>query len=509
VAPTDVQCPTCLAPLGLEEDLPQAGLVLSNRYELHALVGAGGMGGVYSAWDRELERVIAVKVLPRTLGRARDTVRRFLTEARRASALDHVNVISIYDVGRDGPWLYFVMRLLKGRAIEQMLESGNPLPAKDALHIADQLLAGLAHIHESGLVHRDIKPGNVFLEESGRVVILDFGILRSSTGGPKLTTANRAVGTPAFMAPEVLRGAEADARSDLYAATLVLFEMFTGRPAFDDPVTGSFPQQVTKPPPSLRTSFPSAHPLLVEIVAKGLATDPAKRFQTAREMREAVHAAEREIAGEAVRVGSLPTVETGTVPPPATRRRTAAVAAAVAVAAVVAAVLALGSSQGAGQAAREPETSAPPMAMPPAPQSDAPRKPPAPATVPEIALTVAPEEVAEPASSSPRILRPRSGRPSRTTSAPQTAAPAPAEGGDAFSRARAALAAGRAGEAAALFEEAAEHGRADAYRGLGQAYERIGNRNAAIGAYRQYLRRVPAARDKSAIEARISALVGG
>jgi len=289
------------------------------------------MGTVYRATDTALGRTVAIKVLPRSLVRSARVVERFLFEARGLSALDHPNVVPVYDVGRDEDHLFFVMKVLEGRVLA---DEPQPMRSLDALRAVDHVLAGLAHIHEKGLVHRDIKPENLFVETSGRVVILDFGILRAISEDDRSTGSGFVVGTPGYIAPEVLLGDPGDARSDLFGVAVVLHEILTGQLPFPVPMPGKPLLPHTRAALRLRRFLPSVHPSLEAFVAKGLALDPELRFASAAEMRAAAAAVVERIGDHSRRVDSRPTSDVIVV---RRRSRAFAILGAVAASAVLAA----------------------------------------------------------------------------------------------------------------------------------------------------------------------------
>ena len=288
-------------------------------YEVVRLLGAGGMGVVYEARDTRLERRVALKFLPPEVGRDDDAKERFLREARAASALAHPSVCTIHDLGEteDGR-LYIVMALYEGETLKERLRRG-ALPPAEALEIVRHLTRGLRRAHEAGIVHRDIKPANVFLTETGRPVLLDFGVAKVA-GGAELTRKGSTLGTPAYMAPEQARGRAADARSDLWSLGAVFYEMLTGRRPFggDDPQTAIYAILNEEPEP-LPDRVPEE---LRSIVSRLLTKDPGGRFPDAADVLAAVG-------------GS----ETQTVLMPKTARPRAALWLAIAALALLAAVL--------------------------------------------------------------------------------------------------------------------------------------------------------------------------
>jgi eukaryotic-like serine/threonine-protein kinase len=299
-------------------------------YEIVSRLGAGGMGEVYRARDTRLGREVAVKVIDP--GAAADAVwrARFEREARVISALQHPNICPLFDE-------FLVMQLLEGHTLAERLERG-PLSTADAIEVAAQIADALDHAHRRGIVHRDVKPGNVMLTTSSgapRAVLLDFGLARALTDLPtssthvSLTTAGLTVGTIQYMAPEQVEGRDADARADIFALGAVLFEMLTGRRAFEGSsyaaIAGAI---VATTPPPVSSLVSSISPSIDRIVAKCLAKDPADRWQSAADLAEALRL---------FRDGSSPARVVPARDRPAARRRIAPLAAAALIGAAIAA----------------------------------------------------------------------------------------------------------------------------------------------------------------------------
>ncbi|HEX3615754.1 MAG TPA: protein kinase, partial [Solirubrobacteraceae bacterium] len=198
--------------------------VLAERYELLEVLGRGGMGVVYRARDRVLGRVVAVKVLP--FDRAQDpvSVARFEREALAVAALSHRNIVAVFDAGSDGDTRFIVMEYLGGRTLAEVLRERGALDVEQAVDVAAQVASALAAAHRAGIVHRDIKPANVMLDEHGHIKVLDFGIARL-VSGLSLTQTAMVIGSAQYLAPELCRGASADARSDIYALGCVLYAL--------------------------------------------------------------------------------------------------------------------------------------------------------------------------------------------------------------------------------------------------------------------------------------------
>jgi len=262
-------------------------------YEIVAVIGKGGMGEVYKALDSRLGRNVAIKT---ALGFGE----RFEQEARTIAALSHPNICTIHDAGEQDGIRYIAMELLEGRTLEEAI-GGHPLAAADAVEIALQAAAGLETAHAKGIVHRDIKPGNIFLTTGGQVKIMDFGLAKftaasapansqAETGtlsGSALTMPGTTVGTVAYMSPEQARGEPLDGRSDIFSFGAVLFEMLTGVRAFrGGTLAAQFEAILHQPLPSVRTLAPSVSPELERVVAKATEKDRGSRYQTVAEMRQ-------------------------------------------------------------------------------------------------------------------------------------------------------------------------------------------------------------------------------
>ena len=255
-------------------------------YRLREQLGGGGMGIIYKAEDTRLGRTVALKFLPPELTRDPVAKARFSQEARAASALDHPNICTIYDVGETpDAALFLSMPCYEGETLRDRLEQG-PLPLEQAADIARQVAQGLAKAHRQGIVHRDIKPANLMLTSDGVVKILDFGIAKLA-GGMGITRTGVAVGTPAYMAPEQIKGGEVDHRADLWSLGVVLYEMLAGRRPFpDENDVLAFHAVLYQEPSPLETHRPDVPPELERVVAGLLKKDPAERTLTAEDLLE-------------------------------------------------------------------------------------------------------------------------------------------------------------------------------------------------------------------------------
>ena len=263
--------------------------VLAGRYRIESAVGEGGMAKVFRGQDVVLGRTVAVKVLAPEYARDGRFVERFRREAQSAAALSHPNVVSVFDTGSDGPVHYIVMEFLEGRTLREVLAADGRLHPDRAAEIAEAMCRALATAHHHGLVHRDVKPGNVMLTPSGEVKVMDFGIARVTTG-EALTQTATVLGTASYFSPEQAKGEGVDPRSDVYSAGCVLYEMLTGRPPFtgDSPVSIAY-KHVREDAPVPSTINPDVSSALDAVVMKALAKNPANRYQTAVEMAEDLH----------------------------------------------------------------------------------------------------------------------------------------------------------------------------------------------------------------------------
>lgn len=260
--------------------------VLSGRYALRALLGRGGMGAVLRADDLALGRPVAVKVLDPSLAGEPEFRERFGSEARALAALDHPSIVPVLDVGTDGDRHYFVMKLLDGQVLSDRLREGRP-PVHLALSIAIDVLDGLEHMHSRGVIHRDIKPGNIHVSLDGHAVILDFGVLRLQGSDRRLTKAGEYVGTPEYVAPELILTQPGDARTDVYSLAITLYEMLTGRVPFrGESRLEIVTQQLRDPPRPPSELVPDLPAGLDAVVLRALQKEPDHRFQTAAEMRD-------------------------------------------------------------------------------------------------------------------------------------------------------------------------------------------------------------------------------
>lgn len=266
-------------------------------YEIVAPLGAGGMGEVYRARDLRLGREVAVKVLPAGCSSDPERLRRFEQEARATAALNHPNILAVFDIGRQDDCPYIVSELLEGESLRARLHSG-PLPARKAIEYALQIVRGLAAAHDRGIFHRDLKPENIFVTRDGHIKILDFGLAKLTMPDPAAMASMSAqptvdsvtgrgvlLGTLGYMSPEQLRGAGSDARSDLFSFGAVLYETLSGRRAFRGETTADTIGAILREePPDVTATGRDVPPILERIVRHCLEKDPGARFQSARDV---------------------------------------------------------------------------------------------------------------------------------------------------------------------------------------------------------------------------------
>ncbi|MGE5413152.1 MAG: serine/threonine-protein kinase, partial [Syntrophomonadaceae bacterium] len=263
-------------------------------YEILSAIGAGGMGEVYRAKDPRLGREVAIKVLPASFSQDADRLRRFEQEAKAAGILNHPNITAVYDIGTNqGDGAPFVVQeLLEGETLRSEL-SGGRLPPRKAIDYSIQIAHGLAAAHEKGIVHRDLKPENLFVTKDGRVKVLDFGLAKltqidgsgSTSRLPTATEPGIVMGTLGYMSPEQVKGESADGRSDIFALGAILYEMLSGRRAFEGGSTGEAMAAILKEdPPDLSQSNRNVSPGLERLVRHCLEKNPECRFQSARDL---------------------------------------------------------------------------------------------------------------------------------------------------------------------------------------------------------------------------------
>ncbi len=271
------------------------GTIFEGKYQVLEEIGRGGMGVVYRGHDLSLDRHVAIKVLPEQFNTDDDTIARFKKEARAMAALDHPNIVPVYAIGQQGSFHYFVMKFLEGHTVAETLEKMRadgrqrfepPLVQK----VMAQVCRGLAHAHQRGLIHRDIKPGNIMISSDGHATIMDFGIVKEEQGGEALTRTGLVFGTPEYMAPEQAQGhAVPGPSTDLYSLGVVVYEMLSGQPPFrgDTPFSVVL-KHIKEPPEPLFERVPGVNYAFQNAIFRALEKRPEHRYQTADEMLRAI-----------------------------------------------------------------------------------------------------------------------------------------------------------------------------------------------------------------------------
>src|ERR1700742_2075237 len=266
--------------------------LLGERYELDGVVGRGGMAEVYRARDLRLDRTVAIKTLRADLARDQTFQARFRREAQSAASLNNPSIVAVYDTGEDldvstgAPVPFIVMEYVDGRTVRDLLIEGDRLLPERTLEITSGVLRALDYPHQAGIVHRDIKPGNVMVTRNGDIKVMDFGIARAmSDAQATMTQTAQVIGTAQYLSPEQARGERVDARFDLYSTGCLMYELLTGRPPFtgDSPVAIAY-QHVRENPVPPSQIDPSLPPWADSIVLKAMAKSPADRYQSAAEM---------------------------------------------------------------------------------------------------------------------------------------------------------------------------------------------------------------------------------
>jgi serine/threonine protein kinase/tetratricopeptide (TPR) repeat protein len=280
----------------------EAGAVVGGRYEIVKLLGEGGMGAVYRARDRELDRVVALKVIRPELARNAQVLQRFKQELILARQVTHRNIIRIFDLGQSEGIRFITMEYIEGEDLSSILMHRKKLPAPEAAGIVMQVLRGLEAAHAEGVVHRDLKPQNIMMDASGKVSVMDFGIARSMDAS-NMTRTGALMGTPTYMSPEQAQGQKVDARSDLYTLGIIFYELLTGKPPFeaDNPMATLVKRIQERPVPPTEAE-PSIPKPINDIILKMLATKPEDRHASAAEVLADLDAWEAQRTGRTVAV---------------------------------------------------------------------------------------------------------------------------------------------------------------------------------------------------------------
>jgi predicted Ser/Thr protein kinase len=251
---------------------------LREDFTIERLLGRGGMSVVYVARERELNRQIALKVLPLQLIMGRDAVERFTREAKIAASLDHPHIVPVHRIGTATTFLWYSMKLIRGRSLGDVLAEGEALDAEETVRILEPVASALYHAHQRGVVHRDVKPANVLIDQNGWVAVCDFGVAKAF-GAVPLTHDGSAIGTPGYMSPEQCNGRPLDGRSDQYALAIVAYECLTGQLPFTANSLGEIVQKhCTEPPPRITDVSPDLPDKVADAVHRAMSKDPDDRF---------------------------------------------------------------------------------------------------------------------------------------------------------------------------------------------------------------------------------------
>ena len=275
------------------------GQKINNRYEIIKSIGEGGMANVYLANDKILDRKVAVKVLRGDLSSDEKFIRRFQREALSVSNLSHPNIVEVYDVGEEDGEYYIVMEYIDGKTLKQLLKKREYLTLTEVIDIMTQLTDGIAHAHESYIIHRDIKPQNIMIEDDGRIKITDFGIAMA-LNATQLTQTNSVMGSVHYLPPEQASGKGATVKSDIYSMGILMYELLTGTVPFkgDNAVEIALKHMKDKIP-SIRKQDPSIPQSVENILLKATAKNPRNRYDSAKEMHEdLLHCLEEEHAND-------------------------------------------------------------------------------------------------------------------------------------------------------------------------------------------------------------------
>ena len=274
------------------------GELIAGRYEVQELVGTGGMSSVYRAHDRLLERDVAIKVLHEQFTADGEYVERFRREARAVAQLSHPNIVTVIDRGEQDDRQFIVFEYVDGENLKALIDREGPLSEREAIELALQVGRALGFAHEEGLVHRDVKPQNVLLNDGRQAKVTDFGIARSLDVHGGLTQTGTVMGTSDYIAPEQARGSRVDAQSDIYSLGTVLYELLSGEVPFSgDNFVAVAMQHINQPPPSVRERRPELSPCVDEVVRRAMAKEPHDRFRSMAELCAALNDCLAELDG--------------------------------------------------------------------------------------------------------------------------------------------------------------------------------------------------------------------
>ena len=264
------------------------GMVFAERYKLIDFIGQGGMSLVYRAVDIRTGHSVAIKILKSEYNSDKEFLERFQREAQAASLMSHHNIVNLLDVGVEGEFRYLVLEYVSGSTLKEIIQKRGQINAQTAIQITVRILSALQHAHDNGIIHRDIKPQNVLVNSDGHIKVADFGIARM-TNAFTISKGDTVVGSVHYSSPEQATGSVVEATSDIYSTGVVLYEMLTGRVPFvgDTPVSVAM-QHINSVPPPITDFNPNAPPAVISVVMKALEKNPKKRYQSAREMADAL-----------------------------------------------------------------------------------------------------------------------------------------------------------------------------------------------------------------------------
>src|SRR3954468_23624958 len=286
------------------------------RYEIKSLIGRGGMGDLYLANDPNTNRLVSIKVLNGTLDSS-ELRERFAREARALAALNHPNIVNIYDSGDYDGSPFIVMEYVRGKTLDELIKHRSPMSVPQKLKLIAELCAGLGHAHEAGIIHRDIKPANLMVDQQGHLKILDFGIARVAESsktrvGLPLTQVDMMIGTPGYMSPEQIEGGEVDHRSDIFAAGAVAYELLSYDEAFAGANTKAIERRVLQGQPApLATLVPGLDSEVDEIVMRAMKREPDKRYQDAATFERALERLRGRLGSQGAPAGVRPSPSSG------------------------------------------------------------------------------------------------------------------------------------------------------------------------------------------------------
>lgn len=255
------------------------------NYEIQRELGRGGMGYVYKAHEQSLQRVVALKVLPPHLASSPQFVKRFEREARSAARLSHPNIVTVFAVGSEGDYHFIAMEYVKGETVDQIVRERGKMDPREAVDVIQQVADALAEAHRNDIIHRDIKPQNIMIDQSGRVKVMDFGLAKVMSGGSELTSAGTYLGTPTYMSPEQCQGKDLDSRTDIYSLGIMFYEMVTGTLPFTaDTPLAVMRKIIDEPMPALTRSVTGVPSDIEYIIEKMAAKNPSARYSSAEDL---------------------------------------------------------------------------------------------------------------------------------------------------------------------------------------------------------------------------------